>query len=87
MAELKQLVQQDAPDPAAADSHKQHQQKGKKQDKKQDKKQQQQQHDPQQAALQLADVLGVDGRAAQQLLEQEPGLVSIGQKQLKVRGG
>jgi hypothetical protein len=84
VAELKQLVQQDAPDPAAAaDAHKQ-QRKGKKQDSKQQEKQQ---HDPQQAAQQLAAVLGVDGRAAQQLLEQEPGLGSIGQKQLKVRWG
>lgn len=80
VAELQQLVQQDAPDTAAAAaSHKQQQQKGKKQDKKQ-----QQQHDPQQAAQQLAAVLGVDGRAAQQLLEQEPGLAGLGQKQLKV---
>jgi hypothetical protein len=83
VAELKQLVQQDAPDPAAAaaaaDTHKQ-QQKGTKQ-------QQKQQHDPEQAAQQLAAVLGVDGRAAEQLLEQEPGLGSIGQKQLKVSCG
>jgi hypothetical protein len=79
VAELQQLVQQDAPDPAAAEhSHKQQQQKGKKQQQKQ------QQHDAQQAAQQLAAVLGVDGPAAEQLLKQEPGLVSIGQKQLKV---
>jgi hypothetical protein len=84
VAELKQLVQQDAPDPAATADTDKKQQKGKKQQQKQQEKQQ---HDPQQAAQQLAAVLGVDGRAAQQLLEQEPGLASIGQQQLKVRCG
>jgi hypothetical protein len=84
VAELKQLVQQDAPDPAAAAANNKQQQKGKRPDKKQQEKRQ---HDPQEAAQQLAAVLGVDGRAAEQLLAQEPGLGGIGQKQLKVSCG
>lgn len=92
VAELRHLVQQDAPAVAAAaqaeaastgvKSTKQQQQQGLKQDKG---GKQQQQYDVQQSAEQLSSVLQIDRDLAEQLLQQEPSLLQLNQKQLKVQ--
>lgn len=78
VSELRHMTQQQAPPVAAAiaddrtqQQHSQHQQ-------------QQQQHDAEQAALQLSSALGVDYASAEHLVQQEPELIKVDQKHIKV---